>query len=434
MGRTFRYVAAATVVVVFLAATLWLRSMNSGAGMAFADVQKALERIETAIIDVKYPKTPEHNQKMYVARAHNAVRKEAGTITFILDCNLGRTLVLNDKSKTARIQTDESLKVDFKKHTREMFDKYTRIDAEAIERLGTKKFDGQTLVGFRMQTPDKNLRQVVWVDPKNRLPVRAEDTAVDPTLPGATSIETVYTFTFNTRLDPKLFGTVPPKGYKIVEDVTLTKEDHLPPAPKDKELASPVLEALVGIGRARFGMSVDEVIALLGKPDRRSPFWDNPPERQRAIDQVLQEAKEKSYNEDETIRRLEAVLKKFPVDAGNRPPDGVDLDYNARGFHLKVANDEGLLAVNCLSDWHDARDFSGRTSKGIRIGSTLADLEKAYGPPSLSKTGAGELRSFHCVEYNPLGLSFVLKDGRVTQITLVSQAAAQRRVKSKGNL
>ena len=56
-----------------------------------------------------------------------------------------------------------------------------------------------------------------------------------------------------------------------------------------------------------------------------------------------------------------------------------------------------------------ARAFTGRTKEGLGLGSSRADVVKAYGEPSEVVKAAGQ----ESLKYSPLGLTFSLLDGKV---------------------
>jgi hypothetical protein len=64
--------------------------------------------------------------------------------------------------------------------------------------------------------------------------------------------------------------------------------------------------------------------------------------------------------------------------------------------------------------------FGGHTKEGIGMGSTRADVIKAYGEPTTAKTtGAG----FELLRYAPLDMKFQIHDGKVDWIDVFSQPA-----------
>jgi type II secretion system protein G len=94
------------------------------------------------------------------------------------------------------------------------------------------------------------------------------------------------------------------------------------------------------------------------------------------------------------------------------------LSYYTLGFSAWVGRDGFVMRVLCGSpttnDDRGARAFKGRTKEGIGMGSTRADLVKAFGEPSsVRNDGAREFLS-----YRDSGLAFTLTGGAVHQITV----------------
>jgi len=145
-----------------------------------------------------------------------------------------------------------------------------------------------------------------------------------------------------------------------------------------------------GVGNLRFGMTPDEVIAMLGNPDERGEI---PSHNQTTLH----------------YRRL-----------------GLHLTFDTGGAELR--------AILCLSDSQEtlfsrenkpAITFAGSTSEGIRIGSTYRDVVEAYGPPDRSEQYFPERRGQPAqpedvVEHAFLDSLMVLeKGGRVVELHVV---------------
>lgn len=62
--------------------------------------------------------------------------------------------------------------------------------------------------------------------------------------------------------------------------------------------------------------------------------------------------------------------------------------------------------------------FAGRTKEGVGLGSSRADVVRAYGEPSVAKnTKPG----FELLEYSPLNISFQLHNGAVDWIDVFTK-------------
>ena len=133
------------------------------------------------------------------------------------------------------------------------------------------------------------------------------------------------------------------------------------------------IEPDVGVGKVRAGMSMDEVIAQLGKPDGK--------------------------------------------------PGDRHLEYRRLGFAVGFGRDGGVNLVMCgtSSGVNDslAKAFTGRTKEGLGLGSSRAEVVKAYGEPSgVEKDPAGR----ESLKYGPLGLTFSLLEGKVYHMIVFFRA------------
>jgi hypothetical protein len=127
------------------------------------------------------------------------------------------------------------------------------------------------------------------------------------------------------------------------------------------------------VGQVRNGMTLDQVIKIIGQPDRRSSYI---------------------------------------------------LEYTRFGFAV-VANKEGVVrAVMCgdasgLTNSQLEKAFTGRTKEGIGMGSSREDVIKAYGETTNTiapPLGQENLPGREVLVYENLGLTFSLADSRVHHI------------------
>src|SRR4030042_1256642 len=133
---------------------------------------------------------------------------------------------------------------------------------------------------------------------------------------------------------------------------------------------APIIEALVGIGPVRFGMSKDEVVRYFGSPDRTS---------------------------------------------------GTDLNYVAsKGLAFTVDDQLGLQKIKCWSDRSATKlpfavtTFAGMTKEGIGMGATRERIVAAYGPPSKTDSTGG----FENLYSANLGAKFTLLQGALASMIL----------------
>ena len=264
----------------------------------------------------------------------------------------------------------------------------------------------------------------VWVDPTTRLPIRLEALPEDPSDFVAGFLQNTTTFTFDRPLGASLFQLSPPEGFTVVHggmEVPYT-EDQLPLPPKDEKVASPVVEPGTGIGPARFGMSLEKLVEVLGRPDNASYYLLNMPEEYRQVDEARRKA---SKEADE--KGLAGQEKRFFIGDAIRSLNiarptlkHILLSYISRGFELNVSMDEGLVGISCFAESEVMRPFTGKTSKGIGMGATVPEIENVYGPPS-DKSEERELPDGHKgkgIYYKALAMRFMFRDGRLSELSI----------------
>jgi hypothetical protein len=346
------------------------------------------------------------------------------------DAKQGQQLVLNPKTKTARAEDGSrgvnSMHIPGQFATpREFLDKLADIEQANVARLGEREFDGRKLVGFVLPRDKfaKNTQMLchLWVDPQTRLPIRYEFLPEDQGNLAASFLHYTLTFTFNRPLDASLFRLLPPEGYTLLHGgLEVSYLDQLPLPPKDEKLASPVVVPGAGIGPARFGMSVEQVIEVLGRPDNASDHGEPTAEEARQLDETFQraskEADEKGLKGPEKRHFVSEATNSLSIT--QRAPDGMCLDYISRGFELIVLKDQGLVRIFCYGENAGKRPFTGKTSKGIGIGATVQEIENAYGPPSDKSEQLRDGLHDAGLYYKSQKMLFQLRDGRLWELSL----------------
>ena len=266
------------------------------------------------------------------------------------------------------------------------YDVFRSIADKPIKTLPPRLIAGKMADGFVVRHPLAELNKALpkppefettaWVDPKTKLPLRIDTVTREDNV---TTTEIMSIIAFDRPLDPALFALTPPEGYKV--ETFGMPELRPEPAAKDKDKAAAemVVTPLAGIGPVKFGMKAADVIRLLGQPDKTI-----------------------SPNKDYAI-----------------------LEYYSRGFSIHTTTQRGALMMMCYTGkfWaFRVRAFAGRTDKGVKMGASRADIEKAYGKPTsvdettmkdvVGKRAANPDKKTGQVDlnYSDLGVSFTLHD------------------------
>ncbi len=355
----FTRIAALALLAVGLAALAgWL---FTGGSAAFADLQEQVGKTRTLTLDLVHVEDGrEVRQERLFLLAPSVLRAEQpGGEVAITDYQQRRALLLNPPRKEARLIEGLALSLPH------VYDMLRNAPKDAVRRLPDEKLDGKRVSCYVVPFGQGAQKQEakVWADPATGLPVRLEFAGQDEK--GRDVRQVARNLVFDAKLDPALFSLTPPDGYRVEK----MGQAVLPAAPADKEQSAPVVTPLVGIGPAQFGMKQEQLVAALGQPD--------------AIE-----------------------------------GRGTVLSYLSRGYSLTVSPARGLLMITCVSQATFAtkvRDFAGTTKQGIKIGSSLQDLEKAYGKPDAVEANGPATRY---VRYQGLGLEFTLYDDKVVQFSL----------------
>jgi len=425
-----RYAAGLTIVaVVSIALFIWLNPSHLPK-VAFADVQEAIRQIETAVVTLESPAHPWHDHRAFYRRDLSVTRKEYSNEIILRDIEQAKTLILDPKNKLAQILPGSHyVGAPFGKPRgfptpRAFLDELAGLEQEAVRPLGEQLFGGRRLVGFAMplDQTDKNDHMVrkLWVDPETRLPVRYEYL---PTVSGnlaADSRRFFVTFRFNEPIDDAVFDWNVPEDYTVLgPEVDRNWTYEIPPPPDTEAIRAMVVEPLVGVGPARFGMSVEEIIAVLGPPGYIDEHWEFTPEEYKQSEEIW--AKVNDLDKDQSLDDVERSRRRREIQAQlfiyRRPHDGMHLQYHNLGIDMTVLNEGGLIWMTCNKQVPPWKDFWGKTTKGIGIGSTFEEIEKAYGPADVRR-GDDDGSSTGILVYVSLAMQFQTEDGRLWWLML----------------
>jgi hypothetical protein len=113
---------------------------------------------------------------------------------------------------------------------------------------------------------------------------------------------------------------------------------------------------------------------------------------------------------------IQQVFMKFGQPEQARTNSGIiyALEYSDLGISVLAGEDGVVREASVCSP------FAQRTNGGIGIGSSRADVIRAYGEPTLAKPTAPNIE---LLEYKKLNLVCELKDGKVDSMQVIFKAA-----------
>jgi hypothetical protein len=150
---------------------------------------------------------------------------------------------------------------------------------------------------------------------------------------------------------------------------------------------SMIIEPGVAIGPVREGMTIQQVVAELGEPDRKK---------------------------DSELDYLDLGLSVL----GKGGVAHIVLCVNPSG----QAGPGSPSAHLSKKQGPFKKAFAGHTKEGIGLGSSRADVIHAYGEPTAVEDGGDGWPNSEVLRYRPLGLYFRLQDGGVDTIGVIFRA------------
>jgi outer membrane lipoprotein-sorting protein len=386
-------VLTAAAVVLFLA----FGPFGQGNTLAFSDVQKALGTTKSMTYDcLMYNGNDDPTVIKVSCLGGDRVRADfSGGEVEIVNRKEEAMMTVMHQNRTAMITSLYS-SPEFSKMMADSFARFRTLPEKASRRIGEREYKDRKVIDFLVTLDDRDY--TVTVDSETKLPVRMEFATEKLAATGRSCRELWTDFVFDAPLDESLFAITPPPGYTI-ERHLLPKN----PSPATDDL-SLVISPETGIGPVRFGMSREEVVRALGKPDSSSTSESTMPAQ---ADTGL-------YSKPQTYVTT-------------------TLDYSSRGFSLNLSSSfrvegttypgYGLLSIRVFNEVDQAptfRDFQGKTREGIRLGATPDDVLKVYGEPD-NKIENG---SFKGLSYLKFGWSFEFRHGKLAAISLNSPLPA----------
>jgi len=392
--KNWRYVFSLAAALFFVALVPWWAATEPS--LAFADVKAAILKITTVAGKAHYPNAPHKDELGYMSADHKSVRAELPSGLVVVMAPDGKRLMLNTRDRVAYIGSGQSSPVE-EDRVRHVLLELAELDGKAVRVLDDRVVNGRRLQGFIVPVSHlggkfaKLIETRVWVDPTTRLPVVVENVPIDPNNVVAKVFHSVTTYELNVPLEDALFSLSPPAGYRLVKE---EEAFPMPPPvlPKGLDVDSLVVQPKLGIGKARFGMSVGQIYEVLGVPDVADFSWESSKE----IDQLQKQLSRQEGDKSQLQQQLQEL-----TDA--RKPELWWLSYRSLGFELMVSPEHGFCGCTCYgksdtiknmlgqfvilrnneSFWGGAEGhFAGQIEGGITVDSTPEDVIKAYGKPT----------------------------------------------------
>jgi outer membrane lipoprotein-sorting protein len=373
--------AAAVLALAFGSGIFFLGSPRwRGGGSAFAEVQKAIGSSSSVKFQVfRFVGDDDPTVTTVILQEPGRFRTELpGGEVIVEDFEGKERMKVSHRDRTALIEPLYPSIADAKDRA-DSLRKLRDLPGQRARKLGERVVAGRKLIDFSVLLDGEESK--VTVDESTKLPIRMEVTHANR-IQGKSVREVITDFVFDASLDDSLFRVVPPQGY------TVSRRARREPNPQDA--VTLVVSPETGIGAAKFGMSIDEVVRALGEPDWRK--------EQRFAN---------NRNPQPELDAKDAAKAEYIM---------TELAYDARGFRLSTSDRGGLHGIECFNRnamGPSVRDFPGRTREGIKLCASKADVIKAYGEPQ-AKMGSTNFM------YPKLGWDFFFRGDQLISIRVSS--------------
>lgn len=390
---------AAAIAIVLAFGALFVSGGN-----AFAQVQAAVARIRSVqfrVLDFHGDQEPFVSSTLIVTGL-GARGEGPNGIEHVTNLRDQKSMMIDHKTKTVTISqlytSDDSPAL-----LETFFTIITELPANQVKKLEPVAIDGKLMNRYEFQDHGTF---VITVDPDSHLPTRMEMNLVNGLPQGQRFREVITDFVYDVAVDESRFAITPPANYQVEETAS----------PADRQainVANIVVSPETGFDGLVFGSSKEQVIAKLGKPDS------------------IEESKIPMAIVNGPVQGGgEALLEA----AGKQDPAAVlvisRLSYQSLGFELTIGG-QGLESVRCFgrSRMGDmATEFLGATDKGARLGVSMDEITRLYGPPEVRTTGRNDM-----LYYPHIGYQFLFGDSKLVEISMRKPMSDDIKVRDNGD-
>lgn len=326
--------------LTFLVASFSIFPWETASQKAFGQVQQAIRDLRSAVFEMNSydgDKLIASHKISYLQPGN--IRADSGLDVHVLNMDEVQYMQIDDANRTTTIQPIYNL-ASMQQLAAGSFGALLSLKSIEGTSMRDTEFRGRPAREFTTVW-DGSVATVI-VNPETNLPVQIElDRGKSQT--GKPLREVVSNFEFNVDLDISTFDISPPANYELVRI-----ESREPIVASESLVATPGK----GLGPVRFGMSLNEVVNLLGEPDA----VESKPAMEAEVDDKGQ---------------LKLPMKLVPA---NPPYNVVLMHYRSLGVRIDISSLDGVQWIRCHEKTLFHKQFAGKTSEGIQIGMSKKEV------------------------------------------------------------
>lgn len=226
MARQHRFAASLTVGATGILVWAVLALLGPWATVSYGAVADQIRAARTIQYHVTATANgvaaPEAASKVYMKEPGH-LRIESAAATIITDAAAEQTLSLDPRTQSAHLVTIKAGAPVPHGGPFDSVESFKKLAEAKGEPIADRKIGDVNAKGFELHVNDQNLS--MWVDPKTRLPLRIESSA----LAGGQQVQVVLSdFVFDQPLDDALFNVTPPPGFTVIKtELNVPNEGNL---------------------------------------------------------------------------------------------------------------------------------------------------------------------------------------------------------------